>query len=72
MQLTRRDIKGTPLDFLGIYPDCNFTNGFEGWTNNGSRRWIIVNSTMKDVGLLTGRQGMHSFSSTLSILLFIC
>ena len=41
----------------GRYPDCNFTNGFKGWTNSGRRSWMVVNSTMKDVGLLTGRQG---------------
>jgi hypothetical protein len=43
---------------LGIhYLDCNFTDGFGGWENLGQHDWIIANSTVKDVGSLTGKQG---------------
>ncbi len=48
------------VSVLGIYPDCNFTDDLGGWANQGDRAWIIVNSTTKDVGLLTGRQGTSS------------
>lgn len=52
----------TLVNFLWLileiyYPDCNFTNGFGGWFNYGNPPWIIVNSTMKDIGRLTGKQG---------------
>jgi hypothetical protein len=39
------------------YPACNFTNGFCGWDNDRQPAWIIVNSTVKHVGRLTGKQG---------------
>ena len=43
---------------LGIhYLDCNFTDGFGGWENLGQHDWIIVNSTVKNVESLTGKQG---------------
>jgi hypothetical protein len=39
------------------YPTCNFTDGFGGWGDDKQVAWIIVNSTVKDVGRLTGKQG---------------
>ena len=49
------------MSVLGVYPDCNFTESFGGWKNHGKRDWVIVNETVKNVGILAGRQGSCQF-----------
>ena len=45
-----------------VYPDTNFTESCEGWTNKGGDRdWVIANSSVNDAGTLTGRQGALPF-----------